>query len=71
MCAKKAGVLSILFDTATAFFAQRKRIVELAGKDPLPVIYYQLGFVDEGGLCPTGRTSMTSFGARLFTWTRS
>jgi putative ABC transport system substrate-binding protein len=36
--------------TATTFFAERKRIVELAGKYRLPSIYPQKEFVDEGGL---------------------
>ena len=36
--------------TATSFFAERKRIVELAGKYRLPAIYYQEEFVDAGGL---------------------
>ena len=31
-------------------FAERKRIVELAGKYRLPAIYSQKEFVDEGGL---------------------
>ena len=32
------------------FFAERKRIVEFAGKYRLPAIYPQKEFVDEGGL---------------------
>ena len=32
------------------FFAERKRIVELAGKYRLPAMYFQKEFVDEGGL---------------------
>ena len=32
------------------FFAERKRIVELAGKYRLPAIYPENEFVDEGGL---------------------
>jgi putative tryptophan/tyrosine transport system substrate-binding protein len=36
------------------FFAERKRIVELAGKHRLPAIYYQKEFVDEGGLMSYG-----------------
>jgi putative tryptophan/tyrosine transport system substrate-binding protein len=35
---------------AGRFFAERKRIVELAGKYRLPTIYPQKAFVDEGGL---------------------
>ena len=33
------------------FFAERKRIVELAVKYRLPAIYFQKEFVDEGGSC--------------------
>ena len=36
--------------TTVPFFAERKRIVELAGKSRLPAIYLQREFVDEGGL---------------------
>src|SRR3954452_9447402 len=37
-----------------SFFAERKRIVELAGKNRLPAIYFQKEFVDEGGLMSYG-----------------
>ena len=33
-----------------SFFAERKRMVELAGKHRLPAIYFQKEFVDEDGL---------------------
>jgi putative ABC transport system substrate-binding protein len=36
------------------FFAERKRIVELASKNRLPAIYFQKEFVDEGGLMSYG-----------------
>jgi putative tryptophan/tyrosine transport system substrate-binding protein len=36
--------------TSRQFFAERKRIVELAVKYRLPAIYPQGAFVDEGGL---------------------
>ena len=36
------------------FFAERKRIVELAVKHRLPAIYSQKPFVDEGGLMSYG-----------------
>ena len=39
------------------FFAERKRIVELAGKYRLPAIYFQKEFVDEGGLMFYGTDS--------------
>jgi ABC-type uncharacterized transport system substrate-binding protein len=39
---------------ATNFFAQRKRIVEPAGRYRLPAIYFQKEFVDEGGLMSYG-----------------
>src|SRR5262245_31748960 len=40
--------------TATSFFAERKRIVELAGKYRFPAIYPQKGYVDAGGLMSYG-----------------
>ena len=40
--------------TSRQFFAERKRIVELAGKYGLPAIYFQKEFVDEGGLMSYG-----------------
>jgi putative ABC transport system substrate-binding protein len=36
------------------FYAERKRIVELADKHRLPTIYFQKEFVDEGGLMSYG-----------------
>jgi putative tryptophan/tyrosine transport system substrate-binding protein len=36
------------------FFAERKRIVELADKHRFPAIYFQREFVDEGGLMSYG-----------------
>jgi len=48
--AKQKQVGAIMTSTATTFFAERKRIVELATKYRLPAIYYQKEFVDEGGL---------------------
>ena len=36
------------------FFAERKRIVELAGQYRLPAIYPQKEFVDDGGLMSYG-----------------
>jgi putative ABC transport system substrate-binding protein len=43
------------------FFAERKRIVELAGKYRLPAIYYQKQFVDDGGLMFYGADSTDQF----------
>jgi putative ABC transport system substrate-binding protein len=40
--------------TTRPFFAERKRIVELAGKYRLPAIYYQKEFVADGGLMSYG-----------------
>ena len=48
--AKQKQVGAIMTTIATTFFAERKRIVELADKYRLPAIYYQKEFVDEGGL---------------------
>jgi putative ABC transport system substrate-binding protein len=52
--AKQKQVNGILTTTTRPFFAERKRIVELAGKYRLPVIYFQKEFVDEGGLMSYG-----------------
>jgi putative ABC transport system substrate-binding protein len=52
--AKQKQVNAIMTMTTRAFFAERKRIVELAGKYRLPAIYFQKEFVDEGGLMSYG-----------------
>ena len=49
---KQAG--AIMTTTSPRFFAERKRIVELAVKYRLPAIYVQKEFVDEGGLMSYG-----------------
>ena len=52
--AKQKQVGAIMTTTTVPFFAERKRIVELAGKYRLPAIYPQKGYVDEGGLMSYG-----------------
>src|SRR5215510_7504514 len=52
--AKQKQVKAIMTTTSRSFFAERKRIVELAGKYRLPAIYPQKEFVDEGGLMSYG-----------------
>ena len=52
--AKQKQVGAIMTTTTRPFFAERKRIVELAGKYRLPAIYPQKEFVDEGGLMSYG-----------------
>jgi putative ABC transport system substrate-binding protein len=52
--AKQKGVNAILTTVSPRFFAERKRIVELAGKYRLPAIYFQKEFVDAGGLMSYG-----------------
>ena len=52
--AKQKQVGAIMTITTRPFFAERKRIVELAGKYRLPAIYPQKEFVDEGGLMSYG-----------------
>jgi len=51
---KQKRVDAIMTITTRRFFAERKRIVELAGKYRLPAIYFQKEFVDEGGLMSYG-----------------
>jgi len=48
--AKQKQVGAIMTISTRRFFAERKRIVELAGKNRLPAIYFQKEFVDDGGL---------------------
>ena len=52
--AKQKHVGAIMTVTSRRFFAERKRIVELAVKYRLPAIYFQKEFVDEGGLMSYG-----------------
>jgi putative ABC transport system substrate-binding protein len=52
--AKQKQVSAIITTASRPFFAERKRIVELAGKNRLPAIYFQSEFVDEGGLMSYG-----------------
>ena len=52
--AKQKQVGAIMTTATRRFFAERKRIVELAGKYRLPAIYLQKEFVDEGGLMSYG-----------------
>ena len=52
--AKQKQVNAIMAISNPTFFAERKRIVELAGKYRLPAIYPQKEYVDEGGLMSYG-----------------
>ena len=52
--AKQKQVGAIMTSAGRRFLAERKRIVELAGKYRLPAIYSQKEFVDEGGLMSYG-----------------
>jgi ABC-type uncharacterized transport system substrate-binding protein len=52
--AKQKQVGAIMTTATRPFFAERKRIVELAGKYRLPAIYFQKEFVDDGGLMSYG-----------------
>ena len=52
--AKQKQVGAIMTTAGRRFFAERKRIVELAGKYRLPAIYPQKDYVDEGGLMSYG-----------------
>ena len=52
--AKQKQVGAIMTTVANSYFAERKRIVELAVKYRLPAIYFEKEFVDEGGLMSYG-----------------
>jgi putative ABC transport system substrate-binding protein len=59
--AKQKQVGAIMTQSTRPFFAERKRIVELAVKYRLPAIYPQKEFVDEGGLMSYGADSTDLF----------
>jgi putative ABC transport system substrate-binding protein len=59
--AKQKQVGAIMTMAARSFFAERKRIVELAGKYRLPATYPQKEYVDEGGLMSYGADSTDQF----------
>ena len=50
-----------MIPSGNRYFAERKRIVELADKYRLPVIYPQKEYVDEGGLMSYGADSTDLF----------
>jgi len=52
--AKQKQVNAVMIQSTRPFSAERKRIVELAGKYRLPAIYAQKEYVDEGGLMSYG-----------------
>jgi ABC-type uncharacterized transport system substrate-binding protein len=52
--AKQKQVGAIITTTTNFFFAERKRIVELAIKYRLPAIYSEKAYVDDGGLMSYG-----------------
>jgi len=52
--ATQRQVGAVMPTISTSFFAERKRIVELAGKYQLPAIYPEKQYVDEGGLMSYG-----------------
>jgi putative ABC transport system substrate-binding protein len=55
--AKQKQVNAIMTTPDSRFFDERKRIVELAGKNRLPAIYPQKEFVEAGGLISYGTDS--------------
>jgi len=59
--AKQKQVGAIMISGGRTFFAERKRIVELAGKYRLPAIYPQKEYFDEGGLMSYGADSTDLF----------
>ena len=52
--AKQKQVGAIMIAAGRVFAAERKRIVDLAGKYRLPAIYFSKEYVDEGGLMSYG-----------------
>jgi putative ABC transport system substrate-binding protein len=68
--AKQKQVGAIMTATGRRFFAERKRVVELAVKYRLPAIYPEKGYVDEGGLMSYGADYDDLYRKAAFTWTR-
>ncbi len=64
--AKQKQVGAIMTATGRRFFAERKRVVEIAGKYRLPAIYPQKEFVDEGGLMSYGADFDDLYGRAAF-----
>ena len=62
--AKQKQVNAITTTATGRFFAERKRIIELAVKYRLPAIYFQKEFADEGGLMSYG-TDLTDLYRRV------
>ena len=69
--AKQKQVNAIMTTATPRFLAERKRIVELAGKYRLPAIYAQKEFVDEGGLMFYGADFADRYRRAPPTWTKS
>ena len=59
--AKQKQVNAIMTMSTGPFFAERKRIVQLASQYRLPAIYPDKGFVDEGGLMSYGTDNADLF----------
>jgi len=68
--AKQKQVGAIMPTALRAFNAERKRIVELAGKYRLPASYPNKAFVDEGGLMSYGQDPTDQY-RRPVTWIKS
>ena len=68
--AKQKQVGGIMTITSRRFFAERKRIVELAVKYRLPAIYFQKEFVDEGGLMFYGADTADLYRRATVMWTK-
>src|SRR6185295_10233904 len=59
--ARQKQINAIMTTSNPRFFAERKRIVELAGKYRLPAIYPQDEFVEAGGLMSYGTDQADNF----------
>jgi putative ABC transport system substrate-binding protein len=59
--AKQKQVGALMTTALRSFFAERKRIADLAGKHRLPAIYPGKGYVDEGGLMSYGEDAADQY----------
>ena len=69
--AKQKQVNAILTMATQFFFAERKRIVELAANTACQLFTFRRNLSMRVASCITGRTTLTCTGAQRYTWTRS
>ena len=69
--AKQKKVGAIMMTTGTAFSPKESGSLSLPSNTACRLFTRRMSLSKPAVSCPTGRTTMTSIGAQLFTWTRS